>query len=322
MTSKEEIQIGTGNCDDPVQVGQAPIGVFDSGSGGLTVLQALRSSLPERDFIYLGDHARAPYGPKSGPEIYDMTREGVDFLFNQGCRLVILACNTASAIALRKLQQEWLPSRAPDNRILGVLVPMVEAITDRPWIRWEQHPQQDLEGTVAIFATEATVRSQTYVVEINKRAPRLKIVQQACPALVPAIEGREGPEALRNLVTGYVSQLLEQSPELPSWIMLGCTHYPLLKELFDDAAKGLTGKQIPLLCQASISADSLGDYLHRHSHLASLQHSIKPEDNHPAARLLYTTGDPKVIATATEVFLPVSATENGQQENWQQALLS
>ncbi|WP_020592805.1 glutamate racemase [Kiloniella laminariae] len=312
MTSSEPIQPGPDNSNN-----YAPIGVFDSGSGGLTVLQALRSTLPERDFIYLGDHARAPYGPKSGPEIYEMTRQGVDFLFSKGCRLVILACNTASAIALRKLQQEWLPTRAPDNRILGVLVPMVEAITVRPWIRWEQHPQQNLEGTVAIFATEATVRSGTYVVEINKRAPRLRIVQQACPALVPAIESRESSDVLRNHVTDYVSSLLEQSPELPSWIMLGCTHYPLLKDYFAQAVTELTGKQTPLLCQASISADSLGDYLRRHSHLASLRSTTAFQTGQGQ---LFTSGNSDLIAEATGVFLPETA-DNKLINFWQEASL-
>ncbi|WP_419905414.1 glutamate racemase [Kiloniella sp.] len=310
----------------PTQAATSPIGVFDSGSGGLTVLHALRAALPQQKFIYLGDHKRAPYGPKSGPEVYEMTRQGVDFLFEQGCKLVILACNTASAIALRKLQQEWLPARstpgAADNRILGVLVPMVETITDRPWIKWEQHPQQNLQGTVGIFATEATVKSQTYLVEIGKRAPQLDVIQLACPELVPALESKKGTAIMDALVEGYVRQLVEEHNRVPNWIMLGCTHYPLLKNDFEKAAGKIIGKimgqSVPILCQPSVCADSLKDYLIRHPHLISTKNSSSANQQ---GIQHFTSGCPDHVRATTKIFQPEGFIEQRQEENWLKAIL-
>ncbi len=314
-----------------------PIGVFDSGSGGLTVLHALRTALPEQNFIYLGDHNRAPYGPKSGPEVYEMTRQGVDFLFNQGCKLVILACNTASAIALRKLQQEWLPDRATqdtgDNRILGVLVPMVETITDRPWARWEQHPQQNLQGTVGIFATEATVKSNTYLVEIGKRAPMLDVIQLACPELVPALESKKDIATMDALVEGYVRQLVEENNKIPNWIMLGCTHYPLLKNAFEKAAQKVIGKimgeSVPILCQPSVCADSLKDYLLRHPHLISANNAPSVDQQviqnftsgqHFTSSQHFTTGCPNHVGETARIFQPEGFTHD-VESNWVKAIL-
>ncbi len=299
-----------------------PIGVFDSGSGGLTVLQALRVALPEQNFIYFGDHLRAPYGPKSGPEVYEMTKQGVDFLFKQGCKLVILACNTASAIALRKLQQEWLPEHAPDNRILGVLVPMVETITDRPWIKWEQHPQQNLRGTVAIFATEATVKSKTYLVEIGKRAPQLDVIQLACPELVPALESKKDATVIDALVEGYVRQLVEKNGKIPNWIMLGCTHYPLLKSAFEKASGKVVGKimgqNVPILCQPSVCADSLKDYLLRHPHLITAQHHSV---NKQQPLTCYTSGCPDHVSATTDIFLATASEIPEENYGWNKIIL-
>ncbi|MFD2206116.1 glutamate racemase [Kiloniella antarctica] len=307
-----------------------PIGVFDSGSGGLTVLHALRAALPHQKFIYLGDHNRAPYGPKSGSEVYEFTRQGVDFLFDRGCKLVILACNTASAIALRKLQQEWLPNRAPDNRILGVLVPMVETITDRPWIKWEQHRQQNLRGTVGIFATEATVKSKTYLVEIGKRAPLLDVLQQACPELVPALESKKDTATIDTLVERYVSQLVDQSNKIPNWIMLGCTHYPLLKNAFEKAAQkiigNIMGQSVPILCQPSICADSLKDYLSRHSHLiaSDVQIPCQIPSQIPSGQqniLHFTSGCPDHVRETTKIFQSDGFISQEIEENWTKAIL-
>ncbi|MEH6631048.1 MAG: glutamate racemase [Halopseudomonas aestusnigri] len=300
----------------------APIGVFDSGSGGLTILHALRVSLPHQNFIYLGDHIRAPYGPKSGPEVYEMTRQGVEFLFSQGCKLVILACNTASAIALRKLQQEWLPKHAPDNRILGVLVPMVETITDRPWAKWEQHPQQNLQGTVGIFATEATVKSKTYLVEIGKRAPMLDVIQLACPDLVPALESKKDTATMETLVEGYVRQLVEDNNKIPNWIMLGCTHYPLLKNAFEKAANkivgNIMGQSVPILCQPSVCADSLKDYLTRHPELITAKNKV----NATGTIQFFTSGCPKQVGETTQVFLPQNAIGTDFEDKWKKVIQS
>ncbi len=295
----------------------APIGVFDSGSGGLTVLQALQTALPAHDFLYFGDHKRAPYGEKTGPEVYEMTRQAVQFLFDQGCNLVILACNTASAIALRKLQQEWLPSYAPDKRILGVLVPMVETITDRPWIKWEQHPQQYLQGTVGIFATEATVRSKTFLVEIGKRAPQLDVIQQACPGLVPALEAKMDTATTDALVEGYVSQLVEENNKVPNWIMLGCTHYPLLKDAFAKASAkiigNIMGQGVPILCQPSICADSLKDYLKRHPEL------INGTQKQQGKTTYFTSGNPEYVKKTTAIFRSRIPDTNNNQALWVKA---
>ncbi|WP_120497119.1 glutamate racemase [Kiloniella sp. EL199] len=294
------------------------IGVFDSGSGGLTILQALQTTLPMHDFLYFGDHQRAPYGEKTGPEVYEMTRQAVRFLFDQGCNLVILACNTASAIALRKLQQEWLPSYAPNKRILGVLVPMVETITDRPWIKWEQHPQQYLQGTVGIFATEATVKSKTYLVEIGKRAPQLNVIQQACPELVPALETKIDSAITDALVEDYVSQLVEENNKIPNWIMLGCTHYPLLKKAFEKAADkiigNIMGQGVPILCQPSICADSLADYLKRHPKLTNKTTKQQGKTQY------FTSGDPEYVKKTTAIFRSQTSAATNHEAQWIKAL--
>ena len=292
----------------------SPIGVFDSGSGGLTVLHALEAALPTHDFLYFGDHQRAPYGDKAGPDVYEMTRQAVQFLFDQGCNLVILACNTASAIALRKLQQEWLPCYAPNKRILGVLVPMVETITDRPWIRWEQHPQQYLQGTVGIFATEATVKSKTYLVEIGKRAPQLDVIQQACPELVPALEAKKGSSTTDLLVEGYVSQLVKENNKVPNWIMLGCTHYPLLRNAFEKAASkvigNIMGQGVPILCQPSICADSLKDYLTRHPGL------IVPPPEQRGTTRYFTSGCTEHVEKTTAIFNSLHPNASTGKTTW------
>lgn len=164
------------------------IGVFDSDHGGLTVQRVLTDHLPEVDFIYLGDHGRAPYGANSAAAVLEYTRAGVEQLFLDGCPLVIIACNTAAAVALRRLQQEWLPHHFPERRILGIIVPTVEAITQVPWSIQEACPKQSGEPTtVGVFGTVHTVRSQLFPIEIAKRAPAIKVVQQACPALAGAI---------------------------------------------------------------------------------------------------------------------------------------
>lgn len=238
------------------------IGVFDSGHGGLTVLRALADQLPERRFIYLGDHANAPYGNRSADEVYRHTRASVQRLFDQGCRLVVLACNTASALALRRMQQTWLPDAYPDHRVLGVLVPMVEAITGVPWMAdVPASTHAGIPRTIAIFATRRTVDSQAYPVEIGKRAPEVRVVQQACPDLVRMIEEDAPVAAMQELINGYSDALMESlNGAAPDAVMLGCTHYPLVADLFARALPD----GVAVLNQPDLTARSLRAYLQRH----------------------------------------------------------
>lgn len=238
------------------------IGVFDSGSGGLTVLRDLVAALPNRRFTYLGDHANAPVGDKPADEIYRLTCDCVERLFEEGCQLVLLACNTASAVALRRLQQHWLPEKAPDRRVLGVLVPMVEAITNLPWqVQAPPSGKPTPPATIGVFATRRTVETGAYPFEIGRRAPSVLVVQQACPALVAEIEAGAADDIMQPLIDGYVADLLARAPDgrLDS-VVLGCTHYPLVAAGFARALPdGLT-----ILQQPRIVADSLARYLARH----------------------------------------------------------
>ena len=269
------------------------IGVFDSGYGGLTVLQALVERLPDRDFLYLGDHANAPYGGRSEEEIYDLTKTSIERLFARGCRLAILACNTASAVALRRLQQGWLAETHPDRRVLGVLVPAVEAITRQPWQLEEpllrDHGEPRL---VAVFATRRTVESGAYEREIGRRAPRVRVVQQACPQLAAGIEAGWPPAQLAEMIEGDVAQLLDRlAGEIPDEVVLGCTHYPLVKEAF---AKALPAGAL-LLDQPSLTARSLAAYLLRHPNIDGAA---------PRNRRLQwlTTGEPAEVSDRAKRF--------------------
>lgn len=264
------------------------IGVFDSGHGGLTVLDALVAAFPRERFVYLGDHAAAPYGNRPGPEVLDLTRSAVDVLFRRGCRLVVLACNTASAIALRKIQQEWLPTEWPDNRVLGVLVPMVEAITGTPWhaVRpdWHVVPAR----TVGVFATPGTVASGSYPVEVAKRAPTVRVVQQACPTLAGLIEEGAPRADLARAVTEAARGLLAQLDERPpDAVLLGCTHYPLVADLFAAALPAGT----EVLSQPERVAMALRAYFWRHPQFAA-------RSGAGSAPLLLTTGDPVAVSAA------------------------
>ncbi len=244
------------------------IGLFDSGHGGLTIYNALSQRFKQVHFVYLGDHANAPYGNRSSEEILELTKNGVETLFSRGCRLVLLACNTATAIAARKLQQDWLPnSRWKGHNILGIIAPTVEAATQTPWaVTTPQYPQKYNDDLIVIFATNRTVQSDVFVEEIRKRCPKVRIVQQSCDKLAGAIEDGASQEQLSGLVQGYVSSALEQADgALPHRAILGCTHYPLVEDLF-QASLPVTTR---LLSQPMIVADSLEDYLERHSHYVS-----------------------------------------------------
>ena len=274
------------------------IGVFDSGHGGLTVLRSLADRLPDRGFVYLGDHANAPYGERDSEEVYRLTLENIERLFRMDCRLVILACNTAAAVALRRLQRTWLDDAWPDRRVLGVLVPVVEAIVRQPWHIEEPHTGPDApQETVAIFATRRTVETRAYVGEILKRAPDVLIVQQACPGLVDAIEAGAPQDDIHGLVTGFADELLAQMQGvLPDVAVLGCTHYGLVAKAFRDVLP----PGAALLHQPEIVAGSLSDYLARHT-----EFDASPRE---AGRLNFvTTGDPVHVSRVASRFYGAAA---------------
>ncbi len=237
------------------------IGVFDSGFGGLTVLRSLVSRLPRYDYFYLGDSARAPYGGRSLEVVHNFTREAVEFLFDAGCPLVLLACNTASAQALRTLQQRHLPVHRPDRRILGVVRPSAEALAGLPAgaIPGVTQPSQAV-GTVAVLGTAGTVASGSYALELAKLAPRLCLVEQACPLWVPLVEAGEtsGPGA-DYFLHKYLDPLFARS-DPPQRILLGCTHYPLLQA----GIRALVPPTVAIIAQGDLVAERLEDWLVRH----------------------------------------------------------
>ena len=226
-----------------------PIGVFDSGYGGLTILKEIRRRLPQYDYIYLGDNARAPYGTRSFELIFDFTRQAVEKFFSLGCHLVVIACNTASAKALRSIQQQVLPLTAPDRRVLGVIRPTVEVLGS------ETH-----SGHVGLLATPGTVNSHSYLLEVEKLYPEMKITEKDCPMWVPLVETGEasGPGA-DYFVEKYISEILDADPEIDT-LILGCTHYPILL----PKIRQFTPENIRILPQGELVADSLADYLKRH----------------------------------------------------------
>ncbi|MFN8244180.1 MAG: glutamate racemase [Ferruginibacter sp.] len=228
---------------------QQPIGVFDSGYGGLTVLKEIADALPGYDFIYLGDNARAPYGNRSFDTVYHYTLDCVNWFFKQGCPLVILACNTASAKALRTIQQHDLPLIDPAKRVLGVIRPTTEIIG-----------QYSKTGEVGVLATNGTVLSGTYPIEIHKSYPGIKVYQQACPMWVPLVENNEyNSPGADYFVEKQLELLMQQSRHIDT-ILLGCTHYPLLiNKIRKFVPPGMT-----ILSQGEIVARSLKDYLARH----------------------------------------------------------
>ena len=235
--------------------GEMKIGVFDSGYGGLTILEKIRKELPEYDYLYLGDNARAPYGTRSFEVIYEYTLQAVRWLHSQGCRLIILACNTASAKALRSIQQRDID---PDClRVLGVIRPTVEYVSSNG----AKH--------VGIMATPGTVSSNSYVIELEKVDSSLVVSQEACPMWVPLIEaGEHTGEGADYFVEKYVRELLAKDAEMDT-IILGCTHYPLLLPKI-EAALGRMGRgDIRVVCQGEIVAASLADYLRRHTEIES-----------------------------------------------------
>jgi glutamate racemase len=259
---------------------KTPIGVFDSGFGGLTVLKEIVKELPAFDYIYLGDNARAPYGPRSFETVYEYTLQCVRQLFSMGCPLVILACNTASAKALRNIQQKDLPQVAPDNRVLGVIRPTTEVVGN-----------YSKTGHIGVLGTVGTVASNSYPIEIKKFFPHLTVHQEACPMWVPIVESNEiETDESDQFIRQHIENLLAKENRIDT-IILGCTHYPLLiHRIKQHLPAGIT-----LLSQGEIIANRLGDYLQRHPEMnnrLSKGHSIE----------FYTTDSAEAFDKAGSMF--------------------
>ncbi len=259
------------------------VGVFDSGLGGLTVLGALQKRLPDVPFVYFGDNAHAPYGVRTADDIFDLTTAATERLWDEGCDLVILACNTASAAALKRMQETWLP---PGKRALGVFVPLIEALTERQWGD-NSPPREVAVKHVALFATPATVASRAFQRELAYRAIGVDVEAQPCGGVVDAIEA--GDEILAEaLVRSHVDALRRRMPH-PEAAVLGCTHYPLMEAVFAQAL----GPGVKVYSQANLVAESLADYLTR-----------RPEMIGPGTASRYlTTGDARAVSDRATQFL-------------------
>ncbi len=259
------------------------VGIFDSGLGGLTVLDAAASALPDVDFVYLGDNAHAPYGVRDADDIFNLTTKAVERLWDEGCDLVILACNTASAAALKRMQERWLPT---DKRVLGVFVPLIEALTERQW--GDNSPPREVDVKhVALFATPATVASRAFQRELAFRAIGVDVEAQACGGVVDAIE--DGDMILAEaLVNSHVDALKRKMPD-PQAAILGCTHYPLMQDEFQKAL----GHDVKVYSQADLVSASLGDYLKRHPNMIGSGTQSK----------FLTTGDPVQVSQRATQFL-------------------
>jgi glutamate racemase len=246
-----------------------PIAVFDSGYGGLTILKEIVKLLPQYDYLYLGDNARAPYGPRSFDQVYEYTLEAVSWFFKQGCPLVILACNTASAKALRTIQQNNLAKMGKGKRVLGVIRPTAEVIGN-----------YSQTGHVGVLGTKGTVQSESYILEIEKFFPHTRVSQEACPMWVPLIENNEYNTAGADyFVKKHLDNLLAKDPAIDTFL-LGCTHYPLLI----DKIRQVVPKHIQVIEQGSIVAQSLQDYLLNHP-------EMEEQCTKGAGIAFYTTGD-------------------------------
>ncbi|WP_138933772.1 glutamate racemase [Roseovarius arcticus] len=259
------------------------VGIFDSGLGGLTVLDAIVAGLPEQPLVYLGDNAHAPYGVRTADDIYALTQAGVQRLWDRGCDLVVLACNTASAVALRRMQEAGVPR---GKRVLGVFVPLIEALTEREW--GDNSPPREVDARhVALFATPATVASRAFQRELAFRAIGVDVEAQACGGVVDAIE--EGDMILAEaLVRSHVEALRRKMPQ-PQAAVLGCTHYPLLEAVFQQAL----GPNVTVLSQPSLVARSLAHYLARHPEMAGQGSGVE----------YVTTGDPLRVSDRATQFL-------------------
>lgn len=259
----------------------SPIGVFDSGYGGLTVLRALVDKIPQYDYLYLGDNARAPYGTRSFETVYRYTLECVEWLLSRDCPLIILACNTASAKALRSIQQNDLDRLNTTARVLGVIRPTAEVIGN---FSKTKH--------IGILATTGTVRSESYLLEIEKFFPDIKVVQEACPMWVPLIEnGEHTSDGADYFISKHLKKIIDKQPQIDT-ILLACTHYPLLKEKISS----LLPAHVGVISQADIIADSTRDYLQRHT-------EINEKLSTNGERIFYTTDSTKDFDEHSSIFL-------------------
>jgi len=258
------------------------IGVFDSGFGGLTVHRALIEALPERDFVYLGDNRNAPYGTRPPIDVLNLTCAALERLFAEGCTLAVIACNTASTVALRWIQQQWLPARLHEDgvarNVIGVVVPTIEAATGIAWAQSGAALEAtNHSGTMAVFATRRTVETECYPTEIRKRRPEITVVQQACPELAGSIERGVSRRELSALVGRYVDDLLEHVGATPDCVILGCTHYPLVADLFAAALPS----GVLMIHQPIATANALKAYLDRHPEY---------DGSHTSRRVFLSTG--------------------------------
>ena len=271
------------------------IGVFDSGIGGLTVHRKLVDRLPQADLIYLADQANTPYGGKDGEAIVDLTRAGCERLFSAGCDLVVLACNTASAIALRRLQQTWLPGYRRDLgrqvNVLGIIVPTIEAATGMPWEHEAERRGDKVEklDILAVFSTPATSRSRVYEIEIDKRRQDVAVFVEPCPNLAGLIETGAGAVELATAVDAHVKAVSARIGRAPDRAILGCTHYEIVADMFRAALRPGT----PLIHQPQATADALVDYLAKHPHF---------DVGRSGRRIFLTTGKPGAQHMLAETF--------------------
>ncbi len=271
------------------------IGVFDSGVGGLTVHHRLVERFPTADFVYLADQANAPYGGRAGEEIVDLTRAGCERLFEAGCNLIVLACNTAAAVALRRLQQTWLPGYRrqlgrPVN-VLGIIVPTIEAATGLPWEHEAERRGDKVEklDVLGVFCTPATAGSRVYEIEIDKRRQDVAVFSEPCPELARMIEAGAGAVDLAIQVEAHVAALAKRIGRAPDRAILGCTHYEIVADIFRAALPPGT----PLIHQPDATADALGRYLERHPEL---------DPGIGGTRRFLTTGKPGAQHSLVETF--------------------
>jgi glutamate racemase len=271
------------------------IGVFDSGVGGLSVHHRLVDRFPDADFVYLADQANTPYGGRPGEEIVDLTRAGCERLFDQGCDLIILACNTASGVALRRLQQTWLPGYRREKgralNVLGIIVPTIEAATGLPWEHEAERRGDKVEklDILAVFATPATVNSRVYEIEIDKRRQDVAVFSEPCPEIARMIEAGAGREELAPVIEGHVAAVTQRIGRPPDRAILGCTHYEIVADLFRQALP----PGAPLIHQPQSTAEALARYLERHPEYAAGQ---------GGARRFLTTGRPGAQSALVEAF--------------------
>ena len=271
------------------------IGVFDSGVGGLTVHRRLVDRFPQADLIYLADQANTPYGGREGEEIVDLTRAGCEALFDRGCDLVVLACNTASGVALRRLQQTWLPGYRKEKQrsvnVLGIIVPTIEAATGLPWEHEADRRGDKVEklDVLAVFATPATARSRVYEIEIDKRRQDVAVFSEPCPDLARMIETGAGAVELATVVETHVKAISTRIGRAPDRAILGCTHYEMVADMFRAALKPGT----PLIHQPDATADALEAYLAKHPEYTA---------GDSGRRVFLTTGKPGAQHTLVETF--------------------